>query len=137
MNGIDESRGMKPLLSVVIPVHNIKLYLERCVASLAAQTIADRMEVIMVENGSSDGSLAECRRLAGIYPFIKVVVNDVLGPSAARNLGVEHACGEMVGSSTGTIMWMPKCSERLSPLRRMPGPIQRIAIICWNMRTGA
>ena len=52
MNGIDESRGMKPLLSVVIPVHNIKLYLERCVASLAAQTIADRMEVIMVENGS-------------------------------------------------------------------------------------
>ncbi len=101
MNGIDESRGMKPLLSVVIPVHNIKLYLERCVASLAAQTIADRMEVIMVENGSSDGSLAECRRLAGIYPFIKVVVNDVLGPSAARNLGVEHACGEMVGFVDG------------------------------------
>ena len=51
------------MVSFVIPVHNVEQYIERCVRSIADQDYK-ALEILLVENGSSDGSLAACERLA-------------------------------------------------------------------------
>ena len=66
----------KPLVSVIVPVHNVESYLTRCVESLLQQTIADKLEVILVENGSCDGSLALCEKFSENHENVRVVVNE-------------------------------------------------------------
>ena len=83
-------------VSVVVPVHNAKKYLEDCVRSLARQTLKD-IEIILVENGSSDESLEECNRLAASDTRIRVIHLDKGDVSLARNVGAEIASGEYVG----------------------------------------
>ena len=83
-------------VSVVVPVHNAKKYLEDCVNSLLSQTLKD-IEIILVENGSSDGSLEECNRLATFDSRIRVVHLDKGDVSLARNVGAEMAAGEYIG----------------------------------------
>ena len=90
-------RNRELLLSVIVPVHNVERYLSDCVESLVAQSMAEQIEVIIVENGSTDSSEALCRRLAATYPMVRVVVSDMVGLSAARNFGVSHARGKLVG----------------------------------------
>lgn len=87
----------QPVLSVIVPVHNVEAFVEKCVDSLLAQTIVGSMEIILVENGSTDGSLAVCKQLAARSECVKVVVSEVVGPSAARNFGLRHARGIYVG----------------------------------------
>ncbi|MEV3983735.1 glycosyltransferase [Nonomuraea sp. NPDC049758] len=83
---------MIPLLSVVVPVHNVEPYLTECLKSLAAQTMED-FEVIMVDDGSIDGS----RRLADDFvardPRFTLIEQQNLGPGPARNEGVRRARG--------------------------------------------
>ncbi|VYS79458.1 putative glycosyltransferase EpsJ [Blautia hansenii] len=64
--------GNKPLLSVIVPVYNTRVYLERCIESLVKQTYL-RLEIILVDDGSKDGSEKYCDQLVGQYPNIKVV----------------------------------------------------------------
>ena len=47
---------MKPLLSVVVPMYNVEEYLEDCLDSLAGQTLGGAIEVVLVDDGSTDGS---------------------------------------------------------------------------------
>lgn len=83
-------------VSIVVPVHNSKEYIESCVRSLLAQTLSD-IEIILVENGSSDDSLQECQRVASFDERIKVIHLDDGDVSLARNAGAEAAEGEYVG----------------------------------------
>ena len=83
-------------LSIIIPVHNSEKYLRKCMESVYAQRYRD-FEVILVENGSVDGSRALCEELAGIYPSVKTVYLNESGPSVARNAGVKAATSEFVG----------------------------------------
>lgn len=85
------------LVTVIVPVHNVEKYLKRCVESLVAQTIAGNLEIILVENGSTDNSPTICRECERDYPDVKLLVNDVCGLSEARNLGLKHAKGLYVG----------------------------------------
>ncbi|MFF4017673.1 glycosyltransferase [Streptomyces sp. NPDC001843] len=74
-------------------------YLTRCITSVAEQTIGrDRLEVIVVNDGSTDGTAAELERLSGVYPGLLRVIHQENsgGPSAPRNVGLEHARGEFV-----------------------------------------
>lgn len=81
------------MVSFVIPVHNVEQYIERCVRSIADQDYK-ALEILLVENGSSDGSLAACERLAREDARIKVIQSAVTGVSIARNLGIERASGD-------------------------------------------
>jgi CDP-glycerol glycerophosphotransferase len=83
-----------PRISVVVPFYNIEDLLGECLTSIAAQTFAD-LEVIMVDDGSTDGSAAIAAAQAAADPrFILVqVANGGPGPGAARNRGVERARG--------------------------------------------
>ncbi|MFF5895623.1 CDP-glycerol glycerophosphotransferase family protein [Streptomyces argenteolus] len=80
---------MKPLLSVVVPVHNVEDYLEECLRSLAGQSLAD-IEVVLVDDGSTDGSGRIARDFAARDPRFRCVRQSNAGLSAARNTGIAH-----------------------------------------------
>ncbi|MCX4797149.1 CDP-glycerol glycerophosphotransferase family protein [Streptomyces sp. NBC_01242] len=80
---------MKPRLSVVVPVHNVEDYLEDCLRSVAEQSVAD-IEVILVDDGSTDGSTAIAREFAARDRRFRYVRRPNGGLSAARNTGVRH-----------------------------------------------
>ena len=85
-----------PKVSIIIPVHNTARYLEKCVASVTAQTLTDT-EIILVENASTDNSLELCYQLALTDKRIRVLHIDEADLSTARNAGVGKASGEYVG----------------------------------------
>lgn len=84
---------MEPLISVIIPVHNSSSTLSRCVDSVRANSYKN-LEIILVENASSDDSLKLCRNFAGLDGRIKVLSLEKGGVSLARNAGLCAASGE-------------------------------------------
>lgn len=85
-----------PLISVIIPVYNIMDCLERCVASVCAQTY-ENLEILLVDDGSTDGTGGLCDELAGKDARIRVFHKPNGGSSSARNYGIERARGEYLG----------------------------------------
>ncbi|MFF4246661.1 CDP-glycerol glycerophosphotransferase family protein [Streptomyces sp. NPDC001822] len=80
---------MKPLLSVVVPVHNVEDYLRECLTSLAGQSLKD-IEVVLVDDGSTDGSRRIAEDFASRDARFRCVHQPNAGLSAARNTGVAH-----------------------------------------------
>lgn len=85
----------KSVISIVVPVYNVERYLEDCVESLLRQT-CQNIEIILVNDGSTDGSGAICRRYAEMDPRIICLEQENAGPSDARNTGLQAATGEYV-----------------------------------------
>lgn len=83
------------LISVIVPVYNVKPYLEECMNSILNQTYKN-FEVILVDDGSTDGSGEMCDEYAEKYSFIKVIHQENLGPSGARNAGVDISEGRYI-----------------------------------------
>ena len=86
---------MRPRLSVIVPVYNAAPYLRDCVDSLLAQRVAD-YEVVLVDDGSKDGSGAICDELAGKDPRVVALHKENGGACSARNCGIDHARGEFI-----------------------------------------
>ena len=84
-----------PLISIIVPVYNTKAYLESCVRSILAQTYKN-IEIILVDDGSSDGSGKLCDRIAKEDSKIQVIHKENGGPSSARNTGLGVSGGEFV-----------------------------------------
>ena len=89
MNGVMEF----PLISVIVPVYQVKDYLDECIQSLSRQTWRN-MEVLLVDDGSTDGSSAICDRYAGKDSRFRVFHQENKGLSGARNEGLRQAKGE-------------------------------------------
>lgn len=85
-----------PRISVIIPIYNVEKYLERCVDSVLAQTFTD-IELILVDDGSTDSSSAMCDAFAAEDDRIRVIHKQNGGLSDARNAGIEAAAGEYIG----------------------------------------
>ncbi|MEY8521469.1 glycosyltransferase family 2 protein [Lachnospiraceae bacterium 38-10] len=84
------------LISVIVPVYNIKEYLERCVDSILAQTW-ENLEILLVDDGSTDGTDRLADELAGKDARIRVFHKENGGSSSARNLGIREARGKYLG----------------------------------------
>lgn len=82
-------------LSVVIPVYNVALYLQDCVESMLTQHFAD-FEILLVDDGSTDGSAEICDDLACKDSRVVVLHQENGGVSSARNRGIDHARGEFI-----------------------------------------
>lgn len=104
--------GQSPRISVIIPVFNIKEYLPRCVRSVIGQTYRN-LEVILVDDGSTDGTGVLCDELAKEDDRIRVFHKANGGSSSARNLGIEHATGEYLGFVDSDDYISPEMYERL------------------------
>ena len=84
-----------PVLSIIIPVYNTSSYLHACIDSILSQGFTD-FELLLVDDGSSDGSESICDEYAGKDSRVKVFHHTNGGVSSARNLGLDHAKGDWI-----------------------------------------
>lgn len=89
------SIGIPPLVTVIIPVFNTKKYLERCIDSVLNQTL-NNLEVILIDDGSTDGSEIICDEYANIDSRVTVIHQNNSGVSVARNAGLNIATGAYI-----------------------------------------
>ncbi|WP_151083630.1 glycosyltransferase family 2 protein [Nocardioides cynanchi] len=88
-------RRNSPLVSVVVPVHDVEPYVVACLSSLLAQTHR-RLEVIVVDDGSTDRSAELAEQVAAGDDRVRVVRTPNRGLGAARNEGVRHVTGDLL-----------------------------------------
>ena len=86
---------METKLSFILPIYNVEKYLPQCIDSILCQ-ITGECEIILVDDGATDGSGAICDRYQEAYPEIRVIHQANGGLSAARNAGMEIASGRYV-----------------------------------------
>lgn len=84
-----------PKISVVIPIYNVEKYLPQCIDSVLAQDFQD-YEVILVNDGSTDGSLAIAQQYEADHAHIRLISQENKGLGGARNTGIKHAQGEYI-----------------------------------------
>lgn len=104
MNG----RAYPFLFSVVMPIYNVEDYLDEAVESVISQSIGfeENIQLIMVDDGSPDGSAAICRRYAELYPDNVVFIEkENGGVSSARNAGIPHLKGRYVNFMDPDDVW--------------------------------
>lgn len=102
-------------ISVVVPVYNCAPYVERCIRSILAQTYP-KLEIICVNDGSSDGSGKILDYLALEDSRIQVIHQENRGVSAARNAGIQRATGDLVTFVDSDDAIEPDMYEMLLPL---------------------
>lgn len=83
------------IISVIVPVYNVEKYLEKCICNILCQTYSE-IEVILVNDGSSDKSEGICTHFSKIDNRIRVIHIPNSGVSNARNIGIEHARGKYI-----------------------------------------
>ena len=85
-----------PFISVIVPLKNMEKYLEKCLRSIMQQTYRN-LEIIVIDDGSTDKSLGICRNLAKEDQRFQIIHNETsVGVSRARNIGLEAARGEWI-----------------------------------------
>lgn len=100
------------LISVIVPVYNMERYLERCVRSITAQTYT-QLEILLVNDGSTDSSLTLCRQLAAQDQRIRVLTQENHGSSAARNYGIRESAGAYLSFIDSDDYIAPDMMEKL------------------------
>ena len=83
----------EPLISVIVPVYNVEKYLPQCLDSIKNQTYTN-LEIILVDDGSTDSSESICEDYAKSDSRIKLYHKENGGLSDARNYGIERASGQ-------------------------------------------
>lgn len=101
---------MAPLLSIIVPFYGVQDYLADCLDSLRAQTLTD-FEVIAVDDGSPDGSLAIAERYAAADPRFRVLRQPNQGPGPARDTGARVATGRYLAFVDGDDLVPPGAYE--------------------------
>ena len=87
---------MDDLISVIVPVYNVEEYLDRCIESIVNQTYKN-LEILLIDDGSTDNSYNICDKWAKKDNRIKVVHKENGGVSSARNVGLDVATGDYIG----------------------------------------
>lgn len=82
-------------ITVIVPIYNTELWLRECVDSILSQTYSN-LEILLIDDGSTDSSLTICYSYAQRYPQIKVCHQSNQGLSAARNTGLDMASGSYI-----------------------------------------
>lgn len=86
---------MSAKVSVIVPIYNAEQYLSESIPSILNQTFSN-LEILLINDGSTDRSLEICRDMAGVDSRIQIVDRKNGGVSAARNCGIEHATGDFI-----------------------------------------
>ena len=85
-----------PKLSILVPIYNVEKYLDECLSSLAKQTLKD-IEIVCINDGSTDESLKIIQKYAKKYPNFAVINKRNSGYGDSMNRGLEKATGEYIG----------------------------------------
>lgn len=89
------TNAVTPDVSLILPVYNVARYLPDCLQSIVAQDFSGRIEALLIDDASTDGSAEACRRFVSAHPeiFQLIECRQNAGVSVARNLGLERARG--------------------------------------------
>ena len=85
----------KPLISVIIPFYNAKKYLEESINSVKNQNFKYPIEIVLIDDGSSDGS-SDIVKKTNYTNFTLIINKRNLGPANARNLGIKKSKGQFI-----------------------------------------
>jgi glycosyltransferase involved in cell wall biosynthesis len=119
-----------PLVSVVVPAFNAERFLARTLQSARAQTWR-ALEIIVVDDGSSDGTPEIVRAQAAVDPRLRLVRQENAGVAAARNRGIAVSGGAFVAPLDADDLWHPEKIER--QLRRFQERPQAAVVYCWSV----
>ena len=100
------------LISVVVPVYNVEQYIDRCITSIEKQTYS-HLQIILVDDGSTDSSGKKCDLLAKGDKRIQVIHKTNGGLSSARNEGIKVAQGEYITFIDSDDFFQPDSIEYL------------------------
>ena len=100
-------------ISVIIPVYNVEKYIEKCLKSVLAQNYSN-LEIILVDDGSTDSSGKLCDRYQELYSDLKVIHRENGGLAAARNSGLKCASGDYITFVDSDDFLEPDAYNRLS-----------------------
>jgi len=89
------TKSETPLVSVVIPMYNAEKFIDKCITHLVHQTY-NNLEIIIVDDGSTDNSIAVCKKWAQQDKRIKIIPQKNAGPSVASNTGMDAAKGQWI-----------------------------------------
>lgn len=120
----------KPVVSVIIPAYNASRWIGETVCSVQSQTLRE-IEIIVVDDGSVDGTTGIVEGLALDDPRIRLVCRENGGVGAARNTGIQYACGEFVAPLDADDLWDPdKLEKQVCRMRQCGG--RTAMIYCWS-----
>lgn len=104
-----------PLFSVLIPIYNSEKYLERCINSVLEAKKNFNIEIILINDGSTDNSLSIIKKIQQNYDFIKIINQKNKGLSGARNAGLKIAKGKFISFVDSDDTIIPNYFEFLLP----------------------
>ena len=110
----------KPIVSVIVPVHNAERYLRECLDSALAQTFAD-FEMICIDDASTDQSPKILAEYAERDGRIRVLTGSYNGPSGSRNAALDCAQGEYIACLDSDDMWVPEALAKMVTCARATG----------------
>lgn len=104
---------LDPLVTVIVPTYNVESFIGDCLDSLVNQTYSN-LEVIVIDDDSTDGTVEICRRYQNIFSNIQILINDHnRGVSASRNRGIKYARGEYLSFVDGDDFLAPNFIKSL------------------------
>lgn len=112
IGGKIEGRTQKTMISVIVPIYNVAAYLEACIESICNQTYKD-IEIILVDDGSTDGCYEICERYRGRDSRIRVIHKENGGLVSARKAGMRIARGQYIAFVDGDDWIEPDMYERM------------------------
>ncbi|MDE6724982.1 MAG: glycosyltransferase, partial [Ruminiclostridium sp.] len=110
-----DNKNFEYKVSVIVPVYNVEQYLRGCLDSLLAQTIDhEQMEVLLINDGSTDNSLAICEEYAELFSCFKLFSKENEGLSATRNYGILRAKGKYLMYIDSDDMFTPETVKEVT-----------------------
>lgn len=85
---------MQPLVSIIVPIYNVEKYIEKCFDSIRKQDVKEDIEIICIDDGSTDKSGIICDKYVELDKRFKVIHQSNKGVSYTRNLGVQISKGK-------------------------------------------
>lgn len=113
---------------MITPAYNVFEFIEEAMTSVMSQSLAN-FEYILIDDGSTDGTLAKIERIVAADPRVRVVATDHVGASEARNIGLGLAQGKYIAFLDGDDRWYPNfLEEQLSLLESLDDDVA--AVFC-------
>ena len=106
-----------PKISIIIPIYNAERFIDRCMKSVYAQTFTD-VEIILVNDGSTDNSAAICKKYRDADPRITYIEKENGGAGSARNAGMDAARGEYLAFPDADDWFEPQMYDELYALAK-------------------
>jgi glycosyltransferase involved in cell wall biosynthesis len=126
----DTCFGAPELISVIMPARNVERFVVPAIQSALAQTYWP-IEVIVVDDGSTDQTASQIERIARSDPRVTLLRSSRVGPSASRNLAIEHAKGQLVAPLDADDLWHPEKLARQCHLMGESPPSVGV-VYCWS-----